>query len=239
MATIVARDLIKSSLRLIGAIATGETPSAEESNDALFVLNDMLDAYALENLMLYRNENDGFTLTPSKQIYTIGAGGDFNVTRPVTIEGAFINYNGIDFQLKLLNTEQWNSIPIKTLSSPIPTTLTYFATNPLGSLYLWPVPTLAIPITLSVNMQFARLASINDTLAFPPGYLKFLRYQLAIELAPEYGLQVPATVVAIASDMMANLKVANAQQQVSEFDPALTGSAGPGTLGIAGFIGGY
>ena len=48
------------------------------------------------------------------------------------------------------------------------------------------MPTEALPITLAVNMQLAAVADIGDTLVFPPGYERALRYALAVELAPEY-----------------------------------------------------
>jgi hypothetical protein len=47
------RDLISASLRLIGAIAPGESPEASEASDALGTVNRMLDSWANEPLMLY------------------------------------------------------------------------------------------------------------------------------------------------------------------------------------------
>lgn len=230
-----ALDLISSSMRLLGVLAAAETPSAAEANDALGVLNDLLDAWALENLMLFRNENDQYNLVASQQSYTIGTGGNFNNVRPVTIEGAFVTYNGLDFPLRVLNTDQWNSIALKSLAAPLPTALYYVPTMPLGNIYIWPIPTLVLPLTLAVNMQFTALA-LATTLSYPPGYAKALRYALAVELAPEYGLQPPPAVVAIARETIGNIKAANRQQPVAKFDPALTGENG---VGLAGFLSGY
>ncbi len=47
-----ARSVIKSSLRLISAIAVGETPTAEEATDGLETLNDMLHSWALHGVEL-------------------------------------------------------------------------------------------------------------------------------------------------------------------------------------------
>lgn len=236
MSSVVALGLITSSMRLVGAIASGETPTADEANDALDVLNDILEAWATENLMLYRNENDQYSLTPNKQSYTIGPIGDFNAVRPVTIEGAFVTYNGLDFPLRVLNTEQWNGIALKNFSAPIPSALYYVPTFPLGNIYLWPAPSQAIPLTLAVNMQFSQLANVSQSISLPPGYKKALRYVLAVELAPEFGVEAPPSVVVVARDMIGNIKAANRQQPVASFDNALTGNGG---TGLAGFLAGF
>ena len=80
-----ARDMIDSALRLTGVKAPGETATNGEAADALEVWNDLLDALALENLMLYGNENETFNLVANQQSYTIGPSGNFNTKRPVEI----------------------------------------------------------------------------------------------------------------------------------------------------------
>ena len=91
-------------------------------------------------------------------------------------------------------------------------------------------------ITLSVNMQFSPLSTLASNIAYPPGYAKWLRYQLACELASEFKLPVPAEVKETARDELGDIQSANRQQPVSNFDTALTGGS---SIGIAGFLGGY
>lgn len=47
-----ARDLITMSLRSIGVLHSGETPSAEEANDGLATLNQMLNSWLYEGIDL-------------------------------------------------------------------------------------------------------------------------------------------------------------------------------------------
>lgn len=45
-----ARDIIKRSMKMIGALAAGETPSAEDAADGLEALNHMLKAWAISGI---------------------------------------------------------------------------------------------------------------------------------------------------------------------------------------------
>lgn len=234
MATV--RDLINSSLRLTGVKAPGEIATSGEASDALEVLNDLLDSLALENLMLYGNENETFNLVANKQSYTIGPSGDFNTKRPVEINQAFVKYNGIDFPLRALTIEQWNEIPLKNYASPIPVAFYYVSSSPLGDVYLWPAPSQVIPLTIAVDMQFTAL-TLDTVINYPPGYKKFLRYALAVELAQEYGAELNAVVLATAASLKASIKAANNDPRFSKLDPALRTGPGRGT-GLANFIGG-
>ena len=47
-----ARDLVTMSLRTLGVLHSGETPSAEEANDGLATLNQMLNSWLYEGIDL-------------------------------------------------------------------------------------------------------------------------------------------------------------------------------------------
>ena len=56
-----AGEIINGSLRLIGALAEGEVPSAETSADALMTMNQMIDSWNTERLMIYNTIDQQFT----------------------------------------------------------------------------------------------------------------------------------------------------------------------------------
>jgi hypothetical protein len=70
------------------------------------------------------------------------------------------------------------------------------------------VPSASVTVGFSTLKPFTAVA-IGDTLAFPPGYNKAIKFNLAVELAPEYGKQAPAEVVAIAEATKYKLKRTN------------------------------
>ena len=218
-----ALDLIKGAMRLIGAIATGETPTADEANDGLSVLNDVLEGWSLEGLAVWGSSNQTFNTVPGQKLYTVGPGGNFNTDRPVSIFGGYCTFGGVDFQIQVVDQLAYNRIALKTQQQPIVEQMLYVNENPLGFLTLWPVPSSSIPITLSCGRILTSVASLATTLVYPPGYAKALRYALAVHLAAEYGKIPTPDVAAIARDSKGNIKNANNVSPLMAFDGLLTG----------------
>ena len=70
-----ALDLISSSLRSIGALASGEVPTAEQTDDAFNMLNDMLAQWSNERMLVPYKTQVVFPVVPNTYQYTIGPGG--------------------------------------------------------------------------------------------------------------------------------------------------------------------
>ena len=78
-----AREMIARSLRLIGVLAAGEVPSADEASDALTTLNEMISEWSNQRLFLFSITEESFTLTANVGQYTMGSGATFDTTRPL------------------------------------------------------------------------------------------------------------------------------------------------------------
>lgn len=85
-----ARKLIRGSLRLLGAVASGENVEANEASDALDSLNGLLSSWSLERLLIYHVPRLQVPLIPGKRVYTWGPGGDIPGDRPLRLEIALI-----------------------------------------------------------------------------------------------------------------------------------------------------
>jgi hypothetical protein len=79
MAT-TAQDLILGALRRINVYAPGETLGASEAADGLTLLNELLDSWSSEHLLVFASDENIFTLTSNQVRYTIGnySGGTFS-----------------------------------------------------------------------------------------------------------------------------------------------------------------
>lgn len=196
-----ARDLITRSLRLIHVLDSGEDPTADEANDSLTALNDMLDSMSVPGLYIYATKENIVSWTSGQASRTIGGAGDFNVTRPTRIEdGTFYRTStNEDYQLKILRTRAaYNTILTKSTTSSLPEFLYYEPSFPLGVLYAWPVPSVTLSVYLQSQEQLTQLTALDTALSIPPGYKELLTSMLCARLAPEFGVALPPE----AQDMM-------------------------------------
>jgi len=65
-------EIISAALKDIGALAAGETPTPDEANDALYMLNSLIDQWSNEDMMVYNTTEIIFPLISGQVQYTIG-----------------------------------------------------------------------------------------------------------------------------------------------------------------------
>ena len=110
----VTSDLIRSSLRLIGAISSSEAPAADESIDALEALNMMLNSWGAVRFLSKNTPTITHTLNGSTS-YTIGSGGDIDTIRPSAIFTAYYTLGGLDYPLQVLDYKTYSEIGTKNI----------------------------------------------------------------------------------------------------------------------------
>jgi hypothetical protein len=218
-----AYDLIVRAMKLGKIISSAEVPTAEEATDALATLNDVLENWDTEPMSVWGSANDVVTTVAAQATYTVGPGGNFNIDRPQTIDGAYITFQGVDFPLQVVGQLEFNAVSLKTQQNPIPEFLLYVNDFPLGLLTLWPVPSQALSLTLTTPRVLTQIPTLATAISYPPGAVKALRYSLALELATEFGAPLDPALVAIAADAKADYKRANKQPIKSQYDGALVG----------------
>jgi hypothetical protein len=83
-------NIITSALRSIGALASGETPDSATATDMLYLLNEMLDQWSNDHLLVFTQQEIIHELTGGQYIYTIGQGGSVGCTVTGTIAGTVL-----------------------------------------------------------------------------------------------------------------------------------------------------
>jgi len=205
-------DIIYGSLRLLGVLAEGETPSSETAQDALNAMNQMIDSWNTERLAVFSTQDQVVTWPASTQSRTLGPTGSIVGLRPVLVDDATYfrdPANGISYGLKLINQQQYNGIAVKTVTSTYPQVLWINMSYPNIEMYVYPVPTRALEFHIVSVDELSTPANLATDLAFPPGYLRAFRYNLACELAPEFGVEPSRQVQRIAMTSKRNLKRIN------------------------------
>tara|TARA_R110000822_G_scaffold120999_5_gene254706 strand:- start:9958 stop:10668 length:711 start_codon:yes stop_codon:yes gene_type:complete len=207
-----AGDQINGALRLLGVLAEGETPSAATSQDALFALNQMIDSWGTEKLATFTTQEQVFSWLPGLISQTLGPSGDFVGDRPVLMDDAtyFVDAStGISYGIKIINQQQYDGIAVKTVTSTFPQVMWINTNYPNIDMHIYPVPTKVLEWHFISAAQLDQPATIATPLYFPPGYMRAFRYNLACELAPEFGVEPSATVGRIAMASKRNLKRIN------------------------------
>jgi hypothetical protein len=222
-----AADQINGALRLLGVLAEGETPSSETSQDALTALNQMIDSWNTERLAVFSTQDQVETWPPGAISRTFGPTGDIVGNRPVLVDDATYfrdPASGISYGLKLINQQQYNGIAVKTVTSTYPQVLWVNMTYPNIELYVYPVPTKVLEFHIVSVQELSQPANLTTTLAFPPGYLRCFRYNLACEMAPEFGVEPSPQVQRIAMTSKRNLKRINNPDDIMALPYSIVGT---------------
>lgn len=214
-----ALDICDLALRDAGIIGVGQTALAEDANRALLRLNFMLGQWQVQRWLVWHTV-DVAKVATGAQSYTVGPGGDFNVTvAPDRLENAFFrqlpsvsNALQIDYPLEILEArEDYNSIALKTLTT-FPSYIFYDSDTPLGRVFPWPVPQAAIyEVHITLKAILTQIANLNIVLTLPLEYMEALYLNLAVALRDGYGLPPKEVLIARAKKSMTVIRGARAQ----------------------------
>jgi hypothetical protein len=207
-----AGDQINRALRLLGVLAEGETPSAAMSQDALTALNQMLDSWSTERLSVFSTQDQIFTWPAGQITRTLGPSGDFVGIRPIMLDDSTYYRDpstNVSFGIKMINQQQYNGIAVKTVTSTYPQVMWVNMENPDISMTIYPKPTRDLEWHFVSAKELSQPVVLATTLAFPPGYLRAFTYNLAMEIAPEFGIEPSPQVQRIAMTSKRNLKRIN------------------------------
>jgi hypothetical protein len=207
-----AAELIDGSLRLLGVLAEGETPSAAVMQDSIMAMNQMIQSWDTERLSVFSTQDQVFTWPAYTMSRTIGPTGDFVGNRPIEVDDATYfkdPSSGLSFGIKIINQQQYDGIAFKTVTSTYPQVMWINNTFPDMEITVYPVPIKALEWHIISVETLNEVTSVATDLYFPQGYLRAFRYNLACELAPEFGVEPSPQVQRIAMTSKRNLKRIN------------------------------
>jgi hypothetical protein len=201
-----ARTIIKKAMQKVGVLVKSEVPDDDEANDALDSLNALIDSWSNNSANITSRVRETFTLSNNVS-YTIGTGQTFNTARPMQLIEAFTTSGSIDYPMSIVNQEEYDLIALKDVGGR-PTVITYNSGYPYGTITMFPKPDASYTLTILSEKAITGFATLDTTLNLPNGWERALVYNLALEIAPEYGQQPDGSIVKIASESLGAIKLA-------------------------------
>jgi hypothetical protein len=229
MATYTAGEQINRALRLIGMLAEGETPSAATAQDSLMALNQMIDSWNTERLSVFSTIDQIVNWPVGSINETLGPSGSLvrlngTAVRPVLVDDSTYFKDpgtGVSYGVKLINQQQYNGIAVKTVTSTFPQVMFVNMTYPDVDLFIYPRPTRLLEWHFVSVQELTQPATLSTDILFPPGYLRAFTYNLACEIAPEFGVEPSPQVQRIAMYSKRNLKRINNPDDVMSMPYAI------------------
>lgn len=211
-----AGTIIYNALRLIGQLkGAGQTASTTEAADGLTFLNNIVDTWNTDRLYILYVGTAQYALTANTGSYQIGnaASSPFNVPRPLRIDKAGIVGVSVRTELQIITEAEYAQIVDKLAVADFPNRLYYQRSVALGTIFIHPLPRATNSTKLEISTWNALSSFADQTTDVPlaEGYGKCLSYRLATEMAPLFGLPIPATVAAISNEAESSIKALNAQ----------------------------
>lgn len=223
-----ATQIIQHALGLIAIKDPSEAIGGTEATNCLARLNALLDSWRTESLAAYSLAR--VSASVSAATATVGPAGTFAIaSRPVRLElGCFFTAGGVDYPIRPIGAEEYNSIPVKSVGSLGPSVVYLDEAWPTATAYFYPVPASAVTVTLIVQTQITAFANLTTDYSLPPGYARALAHDLALEMAPEYMVTITPGLMQRASAAKRSVTRVNSRVPVLQM-PSIIGRQRYGT----------
>jgi len=189
-------SIITGALRLIGAVAQGETPTASQISEGAEALNFMVKAWSVDGMPLWAIKEYSLQPVVATRVYRIGLTQTVNIPKPIRITSAYFHdsVSNVDVPMILMTRDEYNSLGNKT-STGQPIQFYYDVQNVYGDLYVFPVPddtaaTTGNYIRLVYQRPYEDFDAASDEPDFPQEWFDALKFGLADRLCAEYGVPI-------------------------------------------------
>lgn len=193
-----ALEIIEAAMSKLGLSGPGDTVSAEDADLSLLRLNALVDSWENEGILGYTHTITTFTLPAGTSSRTIGPSLQINCNRPTRIEPSFSRIDNLDVPLKPVDRFEYDRISQKDYESTYPEVCFFDGGVPTGVVYFWPVPSTAVEVHL-VTPETGGIATLVTDYVFPPGYQRALENNLAVEIAPDFGVNLTPYLISTAA----------------------------------------
>ena len=185
-------QFIDAALRTLGVLALDQTPETTQYTNALVKLNGLVGELRVKGLQIFQRTTYTMTLTNGISSYNIGTGLTLNTPYPLHLLQAIrLDANSSTrVDMDIIANSNFNRLPSN--SSGVPIQINYQPKMNMGVVQLWPTPDNYSATNVTIQLTYLRpleyFSSSTDTADFPEEWVSAIIYNLAVRLAPEYGI---------------------------------------------------
>jgi hypothetical protein len=184
-ATKNAGALVTRAFKTAGIVAKDEPLDADQMNDGLELLNDMLKAWQMTGLRLYTRTTGSLTLTNATASYAISG-------RPLDLD--VVRYRpsaGNELPMFRMTSQEYDELPNKA-SVGSPTQYFYDRARETGTLYVWPVKATITTETIEWSglREVEDITASTDVVDAPASWYEAIRYGLCARVCDDYDVDL-------------------------------------------------
>lgn len=211
--------LVYDAMYQAGVLGQDQTPSSGDVNLVLRRLNRMLDSWANEKQMIFRNDEESFTMVAGQASYATTV---FTDGRPIAFNSMRVRLNNIDYPIDFIDQQKWNGISYKGTTA-IPRYMYYDSNYPTATMFFYPIPYAAFTCYAYCQRQLQGTLALTTNLAMPLGYEAAIVDGLAVDIMPSFGKKATPQQAVAARDSKSRIKRTNFNplEMVTPFDESL------------------
>jgi hypothetical protein len=228
MSSYSANDIIEKALVKARINGPGETVGAPIAASVYDSLNDLLESWSLESLIVLYLTSESVAMVAGQSEYTWSteAGTDISTERPTNLKDeTFIREASVDYRVRLKSLDEFRRIRTKSTGAR-PRIIAYDPGYPSGTVHLWPAPTSTNSIYFRSEKQVTSFPDRTTSVDLPPGYGRLIILGLAIEICPDFGKKVPPALATLFTIAQRVVKRKNTLPRKRQMTPELAGMAG-------------
>lgn len=177
-----ARALIEESARISGVLASGETLSGNDVNDAFKAFIRMVDRWSIDGFLQYELKPDSYSVAANAVTFEVDK--DHPIISKVTYIGDFPNQ---ELPLRVLTVDEWASVTDKTLVG-LPRAVFYNNNDDGAAIFnIWPIPQSNITVRIWRRAGFTTPATLDQNIDIPFTMMDALVFDLACMLCIQFG----------------------------------------------------
>lgn len=235
MITATAQQIINGAGQDLGVIALGQDLTGTEAEDALELLNLVVDALGIEKALLFRLARTTKTLASGTSSYTVGSAGSIVLARPSRIPkaGLILDTSAStpdEISLRVLTDDEYAEWPMKTQQASHSRAMFYnrgMDSDGYGTVYLLPIPNVGTTqlVLYTPAGAVSSFSALTTEYEFAEGLALVLRTQFALTLRADYPQStLPDNYETRASHLKRTFQAAHLVMPRQTNSPILTGA---------------